>query len=195
MNEVKNIVVIGASAGGINSVSSLLSGLSVNIDAALFVVIHLGINSQPSVIIDIFKRYTDLDCRVASNNLKFENHAVYLAPVNHQLLIEKKVMKVRKGAPENHYRPSIDVLFRSAAAAYSCCVTGIILSGMLDDGASGMSTIKKNGGVCMVQDPQEAQFPDMPVNVLQTIQVDYTTGIDQMAKLLNERFAVAQASD
>src|SRR5689334_14464644 len=104
MNEVKNVIVIGASAGGINSVSCLLSGLNANMDAALFVVIHLGISSQPPVIIDIFKRHTNLDCMVARNNLRFRNHTLYLAPVDHQLLIEKKVMKVRKGAHENHYR-------------------------------------------------------------------------------------------
>lgn len=109
-------------------------------------VIHLSKRSQSSVIIDYFKKHTPLSCIVAEDGLAIDNSTVYLAPEDHHLFIDCGVMLVRKGAYENHYRPSIDILFRSAAAAYGSCVTGIILTGLLDDGVSGMSAIKRSGG-------------------------------------------------
>ncbi|RYE39556.1 MAG: chemotaxis protein CheB [Sphingobacteriales bacterium] len=91
---------------------------------------------------------------------------------------------IRNGAYENHWRPSIDVLFRSAAVAYGSCVTGIILTGLLDDGTAGMVAIKRSGGRCMVQDPEEAEFPDMPESVLRNVEVDYKGSISEMAYVL-----------
>ncbi len=102
------------------------------------------------------------------------------------MLIDNGKMLVQKGPYENHYRPSIDVLFRSAAATYGACVTGIILSGMLDDGTSGMYAIKRSGGLCIVQHPEEAEFPSMPSSVINNMQVDYQLPTADMGPLLTK---------
>lgn len=191
MQEVKNIIVVGASAGGINAMSRLLSTFKADFDAAVFIVMHLSRSSHAGVIVNHLQKFTELKCRVAENELPIQNGTVYLAPADHHLLLEKHTMKVQKGAYENHWRPSIDVLFRSAAAAYSSCVTGIILTGLLDDGASGMSAIKRSGGICMVQDPDEAQFSGMPTSVLNTIEADYIVSVDEMGHILSDRLSSA----
>ncbi len=189
MQEVKNILVVGASAGGINAMSRLLSTIKADFDAAIFIVMHLSKHSQAKVIVNYLQKFTALTCREAENDLPIENGNIYLAPADHHLLLEKEKMIVQKGAYENHWRPSIDVLFRSAAAAYSSCVTGIILTGLLDDGASGMSAIKRSGGNCMVQDPEEAQFPGMPKSTLNTVEADYIGSVDEMGYILADRFS------
>lgn len=169
--------------------SRLLSSFKADFDAAVFIVMHLSRSSQAKIIINYLQKFTQLKCQVAENELPIQNGTVYLAPADHHLLLDKHIMKVQKGAYENHWRPSIDVLFRSAAAVYSSCVTGIILTGLLDDGASGMSAIKRSGGICMVQNPEEAQFPGLPISVLNTIEADYIVSVDEMGQILADRSA------
>jgi two-component system chemotaxis response regulator CheB len=186
--EVKNIITIGAAAGGLEAVSRLVKTFN-EIDAAVFIIIHLSSYSHSDVILNILQRNTTLKCIVPSDQQEIENSTIYLAPNDHHLLLEKGRIRVTKGAAENHYRPSIDVLFRSAAVTYTGCVTGIILSGLLDDGASGMSAIKRCGGRCMVQNPEEAIFSDMPKSVLGTTDVDFTLPIGEMGVVLTDLFS------
>lgn len=186
---VKNIITIGASAGGIAAVSKLLEGFKRGFDAAIFIVLHLARNSTSEIILKQLQRKTSLPCCIPVDGEGIVNGNVYLAPADHHTLLEKGIVMVRKGALENHWRPSIDVLFRSAAAIYTSCVTGIILTGLLDDGTSGMSAIKRSGGLCMVQDPKEAEFPDMPRNVLQNMKVDYTVSVNEMGYILSDLFS------
>lgn len=186
---VKNIITIGASAGGIAAVARLLEGFKKGFDAAIFIVLHMARNSTSEIILKQLQKQTALACRIPVDGEEIVNGNVYLAPANHHLLVEKGNVIVREGALENHWRPSIDVLFRSAAAAYSSCVIGIILTGLLDDGTSGMSAIKRSGGICMVQDPNEAEFPDMPRNVLRNMKVDYTVSINEMSYILADLFS------
>jgi two-component system chemotaxis response regulator CheB len=187
MQEVKNIIVAGASAGGISTVCKLLSTFRGDMNAAVFIVIHLSKRSQSSLIINYFKKHTPLKCVVAEDGLAIRNSTAYLAPEDHHLFIDSGVMLVRKGAYENHYRPSIDVLFRSAAATYGSCVTGIILTGLLDDGVSGMSAIKRSGGMCLVQEPTDALFSGMPASVLNNLEADYVVPVHDMSDILKER--------
>lgn len=189
MQELNHIIVVGASAGGINAMSRLLSTFKGDFNAAVFIVMHLSKNSQAKIIINHLQKYTELKCRVAEDELPIESGTINLAPADHHLLLDKHTMRVQKGAYENLWRPSIDVLFRSAAAAFSSCVTGIILTGLLDDGASGMSAIKRSGGICMVQDPEEAQFAGMPKSVLSIIDADYIVSVDEMGHILADRFS------
>ena len=186
--EVKNIITIGASAGGLEAITRLVKTFNKDIDAAIFIVLHLSTASQSDVIINIIQKKTALNCVIPIDQQEIQNRTIYLAPTDHHLLLEKGRIRITRGATENHYRPSIDVLFRSAAAAYSGCVTGIILTGLLDDGTSGMNAIKRCGGRCMVQDPQEAAFPDMPNSVLNTIKVDYSVPITEMGAILFDIF-------
>lgn len=188
-NEVKNVVVIGTSAGGINAVSKLVAGFEEDFDAAVFVVIHISRNSLTEVILSQIQKQTVLKCVIPKDGDEIKNKVLYLAPADHHMMIERKKILIRKGAYDNHWRPSIDVLFRSAVAAYDSCVTGIILTGLLDDGTSGMSAIKRSGGCCMVQDPQEADFPDMPNSVLNSVEVDYKVSINEMGYILSDLFS------
>lgn len=182
--DVKNVITIGASAGGIEAVTRLLKTLDGDMKAAVFVVIHLSPESKSDAIIRILQKHTSFHCLIPKDNQEIENGTLYLAPANRHLLVEKGYIKITRGAAENHYRPSIDVLFRSAAASYSACVTGIILTGLLDDGTSGMHAIKRSGGRCIVQSPEEAVFDDMPKSVLQNIEVDYNVPIGDMGGII-----------
>jgi two-component system chemotaxis response regulator CheB len=184
-NKVNKIITIGASAGGLEAVIRLVQSLDSNLDVAIFVVIHLSLQSNSDTIIRILEKHTSFKCTVPRNKQEIENSTIYLAPANRHLLVEKGYIRVTRGAAENHYRPSIDVLFRSAAASYNACVTGIILTGLLDDGTSGMNAIKRSGGMCIVQTPEEAAFDDMPRSVLKNVDVDYNLPIAEMAEVLS----------
>ncbi|SDE96033.1 two-component system, chemotaxis family, response regulator CheB [Mucilaginibacter pineti] len=184
--EVKQIIVIGSSAGGIKAVNQLLSKLSPGLPIAVFVVIHMSKNSQAEIIRTQFQRATNYECQVAADGEPITAGKIYIAPANHHLFIKRGIVRLTNGPHENRWRPSIDVLFRSAAAAYDSHVIGIILTGMLDDGTSGMSAIKRSGGICIVQEPGEAEFEDMPANVLNNVQVDYQVLINDMGYIIEE---------
>lgn len=188
-NEVKNIITVGASAGGISAVSKLVAGFNPEFDAAVFVVIHISRNSLTEVILNQIQKQTTLKCIIPADGEEIKNSVIYLAPADHHMMLGKGTVIVKKGAFDNHWRPSIDVLFRSAAAAYDSCVTGIILTGLLDDGTSGMSAIQRSGGRCMVQDPIEADFPDMPKSVLKNLKVDYKVSVHEMSYILSDLFS------
>jgi two-component system chemotaxis response regulator CheB len=170
---VKKIIVIGASAGGFKALTQLIQNVPADIPVAICVVIHLAENSLATVLIKHLEKHTSFRCRIPKDNERIEEGHLYLAPPDYHMLIKPGVIKLVRGAQENRWRPSIDVLFRSAAVAYNSRLIGIVLSGMLDDGTSGMSVIKRCGGVCIVQEPSEAEFNDMPVNVLNHVEVDY----------------------
>lgn len=188
-HKAKNIITIGTSAGGIAAVSRLVSTFNLDLDAAVFIVIHVSRMSMTEVILNTIQKNTILKCVIPEDQEQIENRTIYLAPADHHMLIEKGTICVTKGAYENHWRPSIDVLFRSAAASYNACVTGIILTGLLDDGTSGMFAIKRSGGMCIVQEPSEADFPDMPNSVLHQMEVDYQLSIDEMGYILADLFS------
>ncbi|CAM4357193.1 two-component system, chemotaxis family, response regulator CheB [Pedobacter westerhofensis] len=186
---IKNIITIGTSAGGISAVSRLVSTFHEDLDAAVFIVIHVSPDSMTDVILNTIQKNTLMECRVPGDQDLIQNRKIYLAPSDHHMLLERGTIRITKGAYENHWRPSIDVLFRSAAATYNSCVTGIILTGLLDDGTSGMFAIKRSGGRCMIQQPEEADFPDMPNNVLNNMEVDYSVSINEMGHILSDLFS------
>lgn len=186
LQSVKNIIAIGASAGGINAVSRLVAAFHDDLDAAVFIVIHTAKHSVTGVILAAIQKNTLLKCVIPTDQQSIENRTIYLAPADHHMLLERGTIRITRGAYENHWRPSIDVMLRSAAVAYNSCVTGIILTGLLDDGVSGMHAIKRSGGLCMIQEPTEADFPDMPNNVLHNIEVDYVVPVDEMGHILTD---------
>jgi two-component system chemotaxis response regulator CheB len=187
----KNIITIGASAGGLDAITRLVKTLDSNLDAAIFIVVHLSSASRSDVIIKIIKQHTSLKCIVPEDQQKIERGTIYLAPTDYHMALDKDMIRISKGAPENLYRPSIDLLFRSAAAAYTGCVTGIILTGLLDDGTSGMNAIKRCGGQCIVQSPEEAAFPDMPNSVLRCMKVDHIVPINEMGVILSNLYSTS----
>src|SRR5689334_14630432 len=175
--EPKFIVVIGTSAGGIRALEELVMQLTPEMDAAFFVVLHLSRKGVGDVLFQRLQRHSTLPCRVAVNGEPIQKGVVYLAPPDNHLILEKGRIIVGRGAHENRWRPSINNLFRSAAAAYSSRVIGIVLTGLLDDGTAGMSNIKRAGGITVIQNPDEADYPDMPLSVLENVEVDYVESL------------------
>jgi two-component system chemotaxis response regulator CheB len=184
--EVKFVIVIGSSAGGIKAVNQLISKLPPNLPVAIFIVIHLSKNSQAGVLLRQFQQNSAYECLIAADGQPITAGKIYLAPADRHLFIKPGIVRLTNGPHENRWRPSIDVLFRSAAAAYDSKVIGIILSGLLNDGTSGMSAIKRSGGTCIVQEPGEAEFDDMPKNVLSNVKVDYRVLVDDMGYVIDE---------
>ena len=184
--ELKNIITVGASAGGIEAVSVFLNALPADVDVAVFVVIHLPAQAIMDVVVRQLRRNAKFPCSVPSDGEEIKKQHVYIAPADKHMMLQKDKILVRRGAKENHWRPAIDVLFRSAAAAYGSCVIGVILTGLLDDGTSGMVAIKKCGGICIVQHPQEALYADMPLNVINTIDVDYSVSVLEMGYIIED---------
>ena len=187
MSEPKYILVVGASAGGLNSVTELCAQLKEDMNLAVFIVIHLNPSSLGGILLQRIQRNTAYKCEEAEDGGSIKAGHIYMALADRHLLVKKGKILLGDGPSENRWRPSIDVLFRSAAAAYDSRSFGIILSGMLQDGTAGMSAIKRSGGTIIVQDPKQAEYPDMPQSVLDNVEVDYCVPLEQMGTILFEK--------
>lgn len=187
ISEPKYIVTIGASAGGLHSVIELMAGLTEETNAAIFVVLHTPNLAYNDLVLQRLQKNTVFTCKVAVHEEAIQNRHLYLAVPDRHLIVKRGRMILGEGPAENRWRPSIDVLFRSAAVAYDGRVIGVILTGMLEDGTAGMQTIKQCGGTCMVQDPEEAEYPGMPLSVLKNVAVDYCTSLQRIAVLITEK--------
>ena len=182
----KFLVVIGTSAGGLQALQLLLPQLTLDLDAAFLIVMHMSRKGTGTGILNKLQQYSSLPCRFGASGNLIEKGVIYLAPPNHHMLVEAGSIITGKGAPENRWRPSINNLFRSAAATYNSRVIGIVLTGLLDDGTAGMRAIKSAGGTTIIQDPAEAEYPDMPLSVKQSIAVDHTAVLENIGHLLVE---------
>lgn len=189
MSDPKFVTVIGASAGGVDALSELVAQLPEDMDNSIFIVLHLSRQGIADFLSVKLQSVTPVKCSVAKDGETIQRGRIYVAPSDSHLLIKKGVIKISDGPAENRWRPSIDVLFRSAAVAYRENVIGIILTGLLDDGTSGMIAIQKCGGTTIVQDPNEAQYPDMPVSVLNNINVDYCLPLQQFGFIIMDVIA------
>jgi two-component system chemotaxis response regulator CheB len=178
-----DIIVVGASAGGVTALTKLVAGLPSSLQASLFVVLHLA-PWQPSNLPEILSGSGPLPAFHPKAGQKIEPGKIYVASPDLHLVIEDGCVRSWRGPKENGHRPSINPLFRSAAVAYGPRVTGVILSGYLDDGSAGLWWVKRYGGVAVVQDPKEARFPEMPMAAMDYVKVDYVVGIEGMAALL-----------
>jgi two-component system chemotaxis response regulator CheB len=183
----KFIVVIGASAGGLNSIIELCAQLKEDTHAALFIVLHVPHISDNDILIQRIQRSTPFTCKTAEHEEPIRRGHIYLAEADKHLVIKEGQLLLGQGPPENRWRPSIDILFRSAAAAYKGRTIGIILSGLMQDGVAGMLAIKESGGTCIVQDPKEAEYPDMPRAVLNHVKVDYEVSLATIGTILREK--------
>lgn len=184
-----DIIVIGASAGGVEALVTLVHTLPANFPGALFVVLHVPAES-PSLLADILGRAGQLPACYPKDKARIEHGHIYVAPPDYHLLIEGEHMRLVRGPKENRHRPAIDPLFRSAAGACGPRVVGIVLTGMLDDGTAGLLVIKRNGGIAVVQDPREALYNSMPRSALEHVNVDYCVHLAEMRPLL-EKLALA----
>jgi len=171
------LVVIGASAGGVEALTQVLSGLSVPLPGAVFIVLHLPAHSR-SELPSVLQRATALPVSFAADGDAIKSGQVYVAPPDRHLMIEPGRVRLTRGPRECRVRPAIDVLFRSAAAACGPLVIGVVLSGALDDGTAGLWAIKDGGGVAIVQDPATAQCRSMPESAMQLVDVDEVLPLD-----------------
>ncbi len=179
----RNIVVIGASAGGVFALKHLVEALPADFPASIFVVLHVSPNS-PSMLPTILSSAGPLPAIHPTDGELIQPGYIYVAPPDHHLLVEHDQIIVKRGPKENRFRPSIDALFRSAAYTYEERVVGVVLTGMLDDGTSGMWSIKRLNGVTIVQKPEDAAYGSMPNSVLDFVDVDYNVPLSDMPALL-----------
>lgn len=178
-----NIIVMGASAGGVETLSRLLAQLPDDLSATVFIVQHLDASSS-GTLVSILNGAGPLPVETAQHGEAFEQGRVYVAPPNHHLLVKPGHLHTSMGPKENHSRPAIDPLFRSAAASYGSCVIGVVLTGMLDDGASGLLAIRRCNGVTVVQNPIDALYSEMPESALAAVNPDHCVPIDIMGEVL-----------
>lgn len=180
----KFIVVIGASAGGLDALMEMVQNLEKGLDVAYCIVLHLSRKAIGDFIVHRLSQVTTMPSQLAENGAVVKADSIYIARPNQHLLVKDNKFLLGGGPEENRFRPSIDVLFRSAAVAYSSRAIGIILSGMLDDGTSGMWAIKRSGGTCVVQDPNEAEYPDMPLSVINNMEVEHVATLQEIGPLI-----------
>ena len=179
----RDMVVIGASAGGVAALMELVKSLPADFPAPIVVVLHLPADS-PSVLPQLLSSVSALKVRHPQDGEAVEAGVIYLARPDHHLLLEDNRVLVTRGPKENRFRPSIDALFRSAAYTYGPRVIGVVLTGYLDDGTSGLWSVQRMGGVAVVQDPLDAEQPSMPTNALEFVAADYVVPLAQIGPLL-----------
>ncbi|QCR22096.1 chemotaxis protein CheB [Pontibacter sp. SGAir0037] len=180
------IIVIGTSAGGMQALCKLLAAVPENLPASVLIVQHLSTDSSAPFLVNRLNQFTKLTCKVARHEEKIEPATVYMAPADRHLLLRDNELLVVRGPRENQFRPSIDPLFRSAAAYHGPNTIGVILTGFMSDGVLGMECISRSGGTTVVQDPSDAEFPALPLNVLRHIAVDHAVELNIMGNLLVE---------
>ena len=190
----RHIIVIGASAGGVEAITKLVRDLPADIPAAIFVTIHFPPDTT-SALARILRRAGHLNAVHASDGQRIEEGTIYLAPPDHHMLLFRDRVRLYRGPRENGNRPAVDPMFRSAALAYGSRVIGVVLSGNLDDGTSGLLAIKRRGGIAVVQDPDEAMFPSMPQSAIEHTNVDHVVKLDHMGSLLTELAEQAPAAE
>jgi two-component system, chemotaxis family, protein-glutamate methylesterase/glutaminase len=181
----RDIIVIGGSSGSIGPLKTMVGGLPADFPASIFIVNHVSPDHE-SYLGEILTRYGNLPAAAAVNGEAIRPGRIYVAPPDHHLIIEPGYLRLWRGPKENHSRPSINPTFRSAAKAYGPRVVGVILSGYLDDGTSGLIAVKVNRGLAVVQDPEDAEHADMPRSALRYIEADYVVPAARLAPLLLE---------
>jgi two-component system chemotaxis response regulator CheB len=179
----KDIIVIGTSAGGIEALKVIASGLPKEFPASIFVVLHTAPES-PGILAYILDRAGVLPAMNAVDRERIQPGRIYVAPPDKHLILEPNLVRLTRGPKENRFRPAVDPLFRSAAQVYGPRVIGVILTGNLDDGTAGLWAVKQLGGTAVVQDPMEALAPSMPRSAMQYARIDHCLPLSEIAPLL-----------
>jgi two-component system chemotaxis response regulator CheB len=179
------VVVIGASAGGVEALCALVAGLPRGLRASVVVVLHLAPFSR-SNLPAILARAGRLPAKHVEEGDALEPGRVHVAPPDHHVLVERDHLRLTRGPRVNGHRPAIDVLFRSAARSCRSQVIAVVLSGTLDDGVHGLEVVRRRGGLGVVQDPEDAAFPDLPANALASAGADRVAPLAELPGLLVE---------
>lgn len=179
-----DIVVIGASAGGVEALKKISADLSPDLDAAIFVVVHISPDSS-GLLPNILNRNSKIPAHQAQEGEAIRPGRIYVAPPDRHLLLERDEVRVVNGPRHNRHRPAIDLLFRTAARHFGERVVGVVLTGFLDDGSSGLLAIHNAGGATIVQSPDDAEVASMPKNALEQVQPDYCVPLAEIAGIIN----------
>jgi two-component system, chemotaxis family, protein-glutamate methylesterase/glutaminase len=180
-----DIIVIGASAGGVEALSRLCSALPADFPGSLFVVLHMTASGE-SRLPEILNRRAALTAVHPEAITNIEPGVIYVARPNRHLIIDDGRVSLTSGPRRSGYRPSINALFESAARNYGNRVAGVVLSGSLDDGTLGLLNIKQAGGVTLVQSPEDALFTGMPTSALEQVDIDFCGTAPKIASRLVE---------
>jgi two-component system chemotaxis response regulator CheB len=181
----RDIVVIGASAGGVEALRALCGGLPSELPAAVFIVWHIsphGLGMLPRMLQPV----SQMPVANALDGQPIMPGTITVAPPDHHMLLENDRVRLAQGPRENRFRPAVDPLFRSAAFYCGRRAIGVVLAGSLDDGTSGLWAIKDHGGVAVAQDPTDTLFPDMPTNAIRNVAVDYIMPAAEIGGLLSQ---------
>src|SRR3954453_3600074 len=179
----RDIVVMGASAGGVETLAELAAGLPPEFPAAVFVVLHL-LPTAHSVLPDILDRAGPLPAGVAQSGDEIDRGRIYVAPPDRHLLLVPDGVRLTRGPRENGPRPALDPLFRSAARVYRQRVVAVVLSGSLDDGTAGLRLVKRMGGTTVAQEPTDALYPSMPASAVTNGAADLVAPVRDIPALL-----------
>jgi two-component system, chemotaxis family, protein-glutamate methylesterase/glutaminase len=186
----RDVVVVGASAGGVEALLAMVRGLPADLRAAVVVVLHMpsgGTSALPAIL----SRAGTLPAQPAQGGEPLEHGRIYVGRPDHHLLVMDRSLALSHGPTENGHRPAINALFRSAAIAQGPVVTGVLLSGVLDDGVAGLLAIAGRGGRVVVQEPGDALYPGMPEHALRSLTPDYVVPAaevgDVLAKITSEQ--------
>jgi two-component system, chemotaxis family, protein-glutamate methylesterase/glutaminase len=177
-------IVIGASAGGVQALSELLPALPESSKLSIFVVIHVP-RDRPSFLVDVFSPKCALRVREAQDKEPVAPGTVYFAPSNYHMLVDRgPQLALSVDDPVHHSRPSVDVLFESAAEVYRERLLGVILTGANEDGAAGLAAVRDAGGTTVIQQPQTAQASLMALSALERRPPDFVLSLGEIAELL-----------
>lgn len=178
-----DIIAIGGSTGALDTLKCIFADFPADLPAAVLVVTHISSDGR-NMLAAILDAAGPLTVKTATEGDVIENGHAYTAPADHHLLIDNGIIRLGHGPRENMARPAIDPLFRSAALSYGPRVVGVVLTGLLDDGAAGLAAIKRCGGITVVQDPADAEADSMPLSALSACDIDYRAPTGKMAHLL-----------
>jgi len=178
-----DIIVISASAGGVAALPKLVRSLPEDLPASVFIVLHMAAQT-PDLLSQIISQSSALPVAVGVNGESIQPGRVYVAGADFDLLVDESRVRLVRGPRLYFHRPSIDALFRSAADSYGPRVVGVVLTGNLNDGTQGLQAIKGNGGVAIVQAPQDALVPAMPESALANVEVDHCLPLVEIGPLL-----------
>ena len=180
-----DIVVVGASAGGVEALRALVGKLPRNLPAAVLVVLHVSPDHK-SILPRILTGAGPLPAKHPKDGEALAQGRIYVAPPDCHMVVDDGVVRLTRSPPEGGHRPAVDTLFRTAARFHGARVVGIVLSGALDDGTAGLVAVKQRGGVTVVQDPEEALCADMPRNALENVNVDHCLPTVEIAALIGK---------
>ncbi|HEX4352787.1 MAG TPA: chemotaxis protein CheB, partial [Polyangiales bacterium] len=187
-----DIVVIGASAGGVEALMTIVRDFPADLSAAVLIVLHVPAHGT-SVLPQLLSRAGNLVAKHPVDAESVRHGRIYVAPPDHHMILRDGVVEVVLGPRENGHRPAIDPLFRSAARVYGERVIGVVLSGASDDATAGLLAIRARGGLTIVQDPDDAAYPSMPKSALQYVRPDHIAKAHEIgaliARLVSERSA------